>query len=1257
MSKETAFFAFRRGNENYSCRGEDLKFTATQDDFFFFWRNGVVYKTRLAINPDRIESVGTELVNLNYEQYAFVRDRNTGQTLAETSPPFADVQQELRVYEHLFDGDENTKFKSYTNNGIQHDVVVEFPEPIDVYGDIEIKAGFHTNQRVGQLLINNRVVLELSAWDGDPQVFNVPFTGQVREFSIRQKNNNGLQCTAAINYIQLDGAKLQSEVNTTKLVMAVGTDMSQYKVNMKIKQYDGTVVAKIGAVDEPNRILYLTEIAAFRAGDGILIEQIVDDMLELDDIQNTDLFACTEQHSPTNHISYKVTGDRFVELFRDLTPNFEVLSGNVYLNLKFSNTSATVKVVKAENGREYECRGSYNNLNLPVGNYFVPTLEGGGLQCIKLYGTANNGNFDFKSNFDMSTVENMRDFVRCCGLFNGDISHFNLQNVSCAYQAFDNCRNFNASVGGGFNMANATNVDKMFADCHKFNKPINEFKFPKATNIRNTWYNCSQLNQDISSIEWKDNALLYYTWYNCRAMNHPKMAEAFPFPACIRLFRATDAWRGFNQSVANWTQPISYEMAGLFRGWPQFNQDVGHFNTSNVTCMAHVFDSTQTFNHPSVRNWDTSRCHNFAYAFHSTQGFDVELDTWDMSSAINLYAMFQGARNIGKSNSGYYNLESWDTSNVTDMGGYMFWKTSLVKGISTWNTSKVRDMKGIFSNSIVSDDLSGWDVSNVVQMSNLCCQWGQREADKVALTGNNVFCMNFEDWNTKSVEWFQYAFYNAKLSQPLYLHGWRMPNLPYLWTNPNNSSDIRFAAERAYGSDNNENNTKDKWNPMIMSGHSRDMPVIEAGVYEPDLTLLSAVKQVDWNKYENSGPNFTIGNAGCIKVRYNDGTYLDRDQSNSRTLEVNGVASGYYTIDIFFNQNLQTRIGPVNTTSSNVGHSGWQIAPRRGANKHLMNKPKRSFTISGHATNLFGLDQSNQSTMGLKHLDTSLLTNTHNMFIDFPYAGGLIYGNPKKVYLDIETWDMSNVTCMANMFMGFEKNSYQQPVLVPAKPDYVEMGDLRGWCVQHVTSEPPSWNNELPEVSPCWGQCPAVGELGDCEVEQPPINKPMPPLGAWRTQDQQYYITIDENAGRYDQYFINFGTLCQLWRADRGSQNWSKRSNASYIYLDKTYDWIVTSRYSGEGITFQSYNGPFEFLGADTANVTNMSNMFKESEYFNDDIGWWDTSNVQNMRNMFGYAASFNQDLSGWDVSNVSCSRDFDYRAYNWDQSYKPNFN
>ena len=60
-----------------------------------------------------------------------------------------------------------------------------------------------------------------------------------------------------------------------------------------------------------------------------------------------------------------------------------------------------------------------------------------------------------------------------------------------------------------------------------------------------------------------------------------------------------------------------------------------------------------------------------------------------------------------------------------------------------------------------------------------------------------------------------------------------------------------------------------------------------------------------------------------------------------------------------------------------------------------------------------------------------------------------------------------------------------------------------------------------------------------------------------------------------------------------------------------------------------------EISNWDTSNVTNMSYMFFGAESFNMSIGNWDTSNVTNMKNMFGRANSFNQDIGSWDTSNV----------------------
>ena len=55
----------------------------------------------------------------------------------------------------------------------------------------------------------------------------------------------------------------------------------------------------------------------------------------------------------------------------------------------------------------------------------------------------------------------------------------------------------------------------------------------------------------------------------------------------------------------------------------------------------------------------------------------------------------------------------------------------------------------------------------------------------------------------------------------------------------------------------------------------------------------------------------------------------------------------------------------------------------------------------------------------------------------------------------------------------------------------------------------------------------------------------------------------------------------------------------------------------------------------DTSKVTNMSLMFRNCRYFNEDISSWDTSNVRNMSSMFEYCFRFNQPIGRWDVSNV----------------------
>ena len=51
--------------------------------------------------------------------------------------------------------------------------------------------------------------------------------------------------------------------------------------------------------------------------------------------------------------------------------------------------------------------------------------------------------------------------------------------------------------------------------------------------------------------------------------------------------------------------------------------------------------------------------------------------------------------------------------------------------------------------------------------------------------------------------------------------------------------------------------------------------------------------------------------------------------------------------------------------------------------------------------------------------------------------------------------------------------------------------------------------------------------------------------------------------------------------------------------------------------------------------VTDLTNMFKHAESFNQPLNHWDVSNVTDMSGMFEFADAFNQEIDGWNVSKV----------------------
>ena len=150
--------------------------------------------------------------------------------------------------------------------------------------------------------------------------------------------------------------------------------------------------------------------------------------------------------------------------------------------------------------------------------------------------------------------------------------------------------------------------------------------------------------------------------------------------------------------------------SGLFNTeWDatNFNQNIGNWDTSNVTDMFGMFAYAESFNQ-DLSSWDTSQVTNMFGMFSQATSFNQDLSSWDTSQVTNMFGMFRGARNFNQ------DLSQWNTSQVTDMSGMFSSATNFNQDLSQWNTSQVISMSGMFERTTnFNQDLSGWNVKNV----------------------------------------------------------------------------------------------------------------------------------------------------------------------------------------------------------------------------------------------------------------------------------------------------------------------------------------------------------------------------------------------------------------------------------------------------------------------------------------------------------------------------------------------------------------
>ena len=90
----------------------------------------------------------------------------------------------------------------------------------------------------------------------------------------------------------------------------------------------------------------------------------------------------------------------------------------------------------------------------------------------------------------------------------------------------------------------------------------------------------------------------------------------------------------FNQDIGSWNTAQVTDMNYMFDSASAFNQDIGSWNTAKVTTMMDMFYYASAFNQ-DIGSWNTAEVTTMGYMFQSASAFNQDISSWTGSAATS----------------------------------------------------------------------------------------------------------------------------------------------------------------------------------------------------------------------------------------------------------------------------------------------------------------------------------------------------------------------------------------------------------------------------------------------------------------------------------------------------------------------------------------------------------------------------------------------------------------------------------------------
>ncbi|CAH7139118.1 exported hypothetical protein [Vibrio chagasii] len=226
------------------------------------------------------------------------------------------------------------------------------------------------------------------------------------------------------------------------------------------------------------------------------------------------------------------------------------------------------------------------------------------------------------SDWDTRQVTDMSKMFFYAEAFNQPIGNWDTAQVTNMANMFRKASSFNQPIGD-WDTANVTDMSGMFHSAGVFNQPIGYWDTSNVTDMRGMFYSAVAFNQDIG--DWDTSKVTHMT-------NMFEGADAFSY--------STSSW--YQQTVScldkNIGEIFTYknmdylvvddDLIRLRENRDALADGGLRFCTSHVTDMSGLFSSSD-FNQ-DIGNWDTGNVTDMSYMFAGARIFDQELIGWDV---------------------------------------------------------------------------------------------------------------------------------------------------------------------------------------------------------------------------------------------------------------------------------------------------------------------------------------------------------------------------------------------------------------------------------------------------------------------------------------------------------------------------------------------------------------------------------------------------------------------------------------------------